>query len=171
MVACNLISDFGYSSAKGNKEGRDASVYIRFNSLITESVLSKKWRQVNYTAIMSENSYLGRWLRKQLGLKFIQADTTKTYTIKLSTIIQNSGIVPYSKKSQNLFALEKVLKDMDDIIRKYDIERIYGTDRGRILLDARITIYPTRDFMIEQIYGNQQNGLLNPSKMKKTPKC
>ena len=60
------MSDFGYSKGKADKGDRDASVYIRFNALITESVMSKKWRQVNYTAIMSESSYLGRWLRKQL---------------------------------------------------------------------------------------------------------
>ncbi len=125
VVACNLISDFGYSNKKGSQKDKDAYVYIRFNSLITESVMTKKWRQINYSSIMSEDSYLGRWLRKQLGLKFIQADTTKTYSIKLSTIIQNSGIVPYARKSDNLKSLVKILDTMDDIVRKYKVEPVH----------------------------------------------
>ena len=72
--------------------------------------------------------------------------------------------MPYSKKSQNLFALEKVLDSMSDIIQTYDVACIYGVNRGKVLLDAKITIVPTRQFMIEQIYGNRQNMLLKSKK-------
>jgi hypothetical protein len=58
--------------------------------------------------------------------------------------------------------LVKILDKMDDIVRKYEIDPVHWSERGRPLLDAKITIYPTRNFMIEQIYGNQQNILVNP---------
>ena len=99
VIACNLISDFGYSNKKGSNKDKDAYVYIRFNSLITESVMTKKWRQINYSSIMSEDSYLGRWLRKQLGLKFIQADTTKTYTLNFQPLFRIAGLFPMPEKA------------------------------------------------------------------------
>lgn len=98
--------------------------------MVTESVLNRQWRQIDYFAIMSEESYLGRWLRKQLSLRFTQADTVRPYgPIKLTTIIQNSGITSYARLSDNLKALINVLDDMRDIVESYQIEKIYHPDK------------------------------------------
>lgn len=90
------IADFGYFSdktrAKAPADIARATVYIRFNALISQAILSRGWRQINYERIMGADQYLVRWLRKILGLRFTYAALSKTFNIKLSTIIESSGV-------------------------------------------------------------------------------
>lgn len=50
------IADFGYFNDKNTKgahpDAAKATVYIRFNSLISQAILSRSWRQINYAAIL-----------------------------------------------------------------------------------------------------------------------
>jgi hypothetical protein len=98
-------------------------VFIRFNSLISQAILSRSWRQINYERILGADLYLVRWLRKILGLRFTYAAPNKTFNIKLSTIIENSGISLYGRMSDNLKAVEQALDVMRDSIDRYAIER------------------------------------------------
>ncbi|MBK9080470.1 MAG: hypothetical protein IPL91_15875 [Hyphomicrobium sp.] len=66
------IADFGYFSDKtvrdpANKDAAKATVYIRFNALISQAILSRSWRQINYDRIIGADMYLVRWLRKMRG--------------------------------------------------------------------------------------------------------
>lgn len=99
-----------------------------------------------------------RWLRKILGLRFTYAAPNKTFNIKLSTIIENSGISLYGRMSDNLKAVEQALAAMRDIVDRFAIEREFGvhsgTGKGRVLLDAKIIVWPTHAFCVEQIKTN-----------------
>ena len=59
---------------------------------------------------MGADLYLVRWLRKILGLRFTYAAPNKTYNIKLSTIIENSGVTLRDRLSDNLKAIEQALR-------------------------------------------------------------
>jgi hypothetical protein len=163
------IADFGTFNTKTardptNKDAAKATVYIRFNSLISQAILARSWRQINYDRIIGADLYLARWLRKLLGMRFTYAAPNKTFNIKLSTIIENSGVTLCQRLSDNLKQVEQALKAMPDVIDRYIIEKDFTvhapTGRGRVLADAKIVIRPTDDFSTQQIQTNVHECLL-----------
>lgn len=157
------IADYGFFSEKtprdpANRDAAKATVYIRFNALISQAILSRSWRQINYDRIIGADMYLVRWLRKMLGLRFTYAAPNKTFNIKLSTVIESSGVTLCQRLSDNLKQVEQALKLMTDIIDRYHVEKEFtvsaATGRGRVLADAKIIIRPTHAFSVEQIKTN-----------------
>jgi hypothetical protein len=155
------IADFGYfndKKATGNRDAGKATVYIRFNSLISQAILSRGWRQINYDRIIGADIYLVRWLRKLLSLRFVYAAPNKTFNIKLSTVIENSGVTLCQRLSDNLKQLEHALKAMPDVVARYHVEKEFTTHgttgRGRVLADAKIIMWPTQAFTVEQMKTN-----------------
>lgn len=164
------IADFGYFSDKtardpANKDAAKATVYIRFNALISQAILSRSWRQINYDRIIGADMYLVRWLRKMLGLRFTYAAPSKTFNIKLSTIIESSGVTLCQRLSDNLKQVEQALSAMSDVIDRYVVEKDFTvhapTGRGRVLADAKIIIRPTHAFSVEQIKTNVHESRLD----------
>lgn len=121
------IADFGAFNAKSaeaqaNNLGK-ATLYIRFNALISQAILSRSWRQINYERILSSDQFLVRRLRKLLSLRFTYAAPNKTFNILLSTIIENSGVTLYQRLSDNLKMVEKAVAAMPDVIDRIAIEK------------------------------------------------
>jgi hypothetical protein len=156
------ISDFGFFSdktrAKVNADIGRATVFIRFNVLISQAILDRSWRQINYERIMGADQYLVRWLRKILGLRFTYAAPSKTFNLKLSTIIESSGVSLYDRMSDNLKAVETALLAMPDIVARFHAEKSWGTHiktgKGRVLTDAKLIVRPTAMFCAEQMKTN-----------------
>jgi hypothetical protein len=126
------IADFGFFNEKSrlNKPadiGR-ATIYIRFNVLISQAILSRSWRQINYERIMGADQYLARWLGKILGLRFTYAAPNKTFNLKLSTIIESSGVSLYERMSDNLKAVSTALKSMPDVVNRFTVEKSYAVN-------------------------------------------
>ena len=159
------IADLGYFADKASRDAAKATVYIRFNTLISQAILARTWRQINYERIMDADTYLVRWLTKRLGLRFTYAAPSKSYNIKLSAIIEGSGITLYDRMSDNLKLVKRALDSMRDIIDRYAIDKeIVSNQRagkGRILADAKITIRPTHAFSIEQLKTNVHENRLD----------
>jgi len=173
------IADYGHFSEKARREAgsatdraapssskaANATIYIRFNALISQAILARSWRQINYERIMDADIYLVRWLTKMLGLRFTYAAPSKSFNIKLSTIIENSGITLYDRMSDNLKVVERALASMSEIVARYTIEKHLAanerTHKGRVLADAMITIWPTQAFAVEQIKTNAHENRLD----------
>lgn len=161
------IADYGYTNASKNAS-TTGTVFIRFNSLISSSVLARKWRQIDFDGIVQSRVYLARWLRKTLSLRYTQADTANAYNIKLSTIIQNSGITLYDRLSDNLKQVKDALDGLSDIVARYVIKPTYGktvTGKGRMLQDATVIIMPTKAFVSEMIVANKQQSLIKDARI------
>jgi hypothetical protein len=151
-----LISDFGHFNKEYDDSGKKATVYIRFNALISTAILKRNWRLLNYESVMKEESFLARWFRKRLALAFTYAQLGKSYNIKLSTIINSSGVSLYDQFRDNLAFVTKTLKELDIVERIHvekDFEMNPETKRKR-LKDALFVIYPTLAFSNEQIRAN-----------------
>jgi hypothetical protein len=163
------IADLGYFNDKKSRDAAKATVYIRFNTLISQAILSRSWRQINYERVMGADLYLVRWLTKMLSLRFVYAAPSKTYNIKLSTIIENSGVTLYDRLSDNLKLVERALSEMTDIVARYTIEKQIVRNelqgKGRILADAKIVIRPTTAFTIEQMKTNVHENRLDNARI------
>lgn len=152
-----LISDFGHFNKEYDENGKKATIYIRFNALISTAILKRNWRLLNYESVMKEESYLARWFRKRLSLMFVQAQLGKTYNIKLSTIINSSGISPYDEIRFNLAFVKKTLSELE-IVERFHIdkeEEVNPETKRKVMKDALFVIYPTLAFSNEQIRANQ----------------
>jgi hypothetical protein len=163
------IADLGYFNDKKSREAAKATIYIRFNTLISQAILSKSWRQINYERIMDADIYLVRWLTKMLSLRFTYAAPSKTYNIKLSTIIENSGITLYDRMSDNLKLVERALAAMHEVVARFTVEkqitRNERAGKGRALSDAKIVIWPTQAFTIEQMKTNVHENRLDTARL------
>ena len=99
------------------RTGKKATLYIRFNAMVSKSILARNWRAINYESVLKDESYLCRWFRKILSLKFTYASQTKTFNLKLSSIINLSGISPYGSIRDNLVQVKKALNSLDIVER------------------------------------------------------
>ena len=151
------IAEFGYfEKEKKDASGRRATLYIKFNSLVSKSILAKKWRQINYDQVMLDKDYLGRWFRKTLGLKFTYAVQNRSFNLLLSTVINLSGISPYGKITNNEAYVKRILDGMD-IVEKVIIQKKYAINpktKRKVLKDVLIEIFPTKEFIGGQIHSN-----------------
>ena len=67
-------------------------------------------------------------------------------------------MTPYDRMNDNLKAVVRAFKECEDIILKYDIEQreqINPKTKRKILFDAKITIWATKSFAVEQITTNE----------------
>lgn len=153
-----LFEGFTYirDKNKSKDSARDATLQIRLNQYVGKAILAKNWRQIGYNTVIEENSFLGRWFRKYLSLRFTQADATKTFNIRLSTVINHSGISPYKEVKDGLKFVKMTLDNLD-IVSKVTVEKVWEinpeTKRKR-LTDAKFIIWPSRGFIEEQIRAN-----------------
>ena len=152
------IADYGQFNDKTGKDIAKGTVYIRFNSLISQAILARSWRQINYARIIGADIYLVRWLTKMLGLRFTYAAPNKSFNIRLSTIIESSGVSLCARLSDNLKQVQQALAAMTEVVARYTVTKdfmVHGTTgRGRVLADAKIVIRPTDTFTKEQIKTN-----------------
>lgn len=159
------IADLGYFNDKASRDAAKATIYVRFNTLISQAILERSWRQINYDRIIGTDIYLARRLRKLFGLRFIYAAPSKTFNIKLSTIIEGSGITLRDRLSDNLKAVQQALDSMHDIVDRYTVEKEFGvhpeTRKGHVLTDAKIIIWPTEAFAKEQMKTNVHENRLD----------
>jgi hypothetical protein len=77
---------------------------------------------------MGADQYLARWLGKILGLRFTYAAPNKTFNLKLSTIIESSGVSLYERMSDNLKAVSTALKSMPDVVNRFTVEKSYAVN-------------------------------------------
>jgi len=136
--------------------GKKTKAYVKFNFLVTESIKSKTFRLLNYDKSMSYKHVLARWLHKRLSHNYIQASSHNTFSIKLSTIIRDSGVKQYPRISDNIIQLREALEEMKDkeVVLKYEIQNIL---EGRKIINAKITISPHESFVSDVIYANKRD--------------
>ena len=143
-----------------DRSGRNTTIYIKLNSLVAKAILAKSWRQIAYNDILQDDSYLGRWFRKLLGLRFTYAEFGRTsYNIKLSTIINLSGISPYERVQDNLKYVKRTLEGLDIVgaVKIEQIRRVNPETRRKAIVDARFIIYPSLDFAKQAKAVNAQS--------------
>ena len=161
--------EFGYVNrdAEEGRLDRNATIYIKLNSLVSKSILAKSWRQISYDGVMKERSFLGRCLRKTLALRFTQASLLKPYNIRLSTLVNNSGLTPFERVTDSLKYVRKILDGLD-LISHYDVKQHYEqsdeTGRKR-LVDATLLLFPSKTFVGEQMRVNAEHKRLQDAQI------
>ena len=90
----NMFETFGVANHNDNTQieydenySKKVIYFVRFNSLVSESVKNRTWRVINYEQCMSYKKNISRWLHKRISNMFLNARLEIPYNILLSTII------------------------------------------------------------------------------------
>jgi hypothetical protein len=104
---------------------------------------------------MSYRRVLSRWFHKRMSHLYRQANVANPYTIKLTTIIRDSGIQVKRLRK----ALEKVVEALEelqenDVLFCYEVEKEMDPKRKNKLIEARFILTPHPSFVSESIKAN-----------------
>jgi hypothetical protein len=133
-----------------------SELYISFNKLISKRILALDWRTFNYQEFMKVKTSFGRALFLRLNYRFQQADAIKGYHFKLSTLVKEGALLP-DEVIYNLRRVDDALEDCRYIISHFEAHRIHETNpqtNRQILVDYKVTVYPTQAFQQEQYRAN-----------------
>jgi len=143
----NIFEDVAFASSNTDMKDDNLS-YVSFNKMVTSSINKKEFRLYNYSKGISFKYILSRWLFKRISYNFRQASGENPYTIKVSTIIRDSGMRVYEKISNNIRQVEKAFTELEDnrVIKSYSGETIYDETRKNKIKDIKYVIYLTEEF-------------------------
>ncbi len=139
-----------YIESSGN-----AKCFVKFNPLVTDSIINLTFRQYNYQLGMSISSQLARYMHERMSHYWIQASADHPYTISLISYLEQSGRGLSKLMSDNIRAMTRALESLieHEIVSHYEQERL---KEGRKIIDVRYTIFPHEKFVKQMIQNNQR---------------
>lgn len=159
VVISSLFETVGLKTWEDWKgTGQKTKAFVRFNQLVTRSIKTGTFRQLNYSRSMGFVNVIARQLFKRMSHHFTQASISTKYEILLTTVIRDFGLTRYAQLRDNLRKVEIALKEMQqkDAILSYKIEPIFDVIRKNKLADARISIQPSFKFSAEMKLANKR---------------
>lgn len=172
ILSSSMFETLGLNSREDWKgTGSKTKAFVRFNSLVTESIKKGSFRQLDYEKAMSYSSVIARQLHKRMSHHFTQASITTRYEIKLSTIIRDFGLAEYERPSQNLAHVLKALDEMKEksVLLSYEVQKTLDHSNRNKLIDAKFILTPHPFFSGEARKINERHGRIErqlPSKEK-----
>lgn len=158
VLVSNLFETLGLQTREDWKDkGKKSRAFVRFNSLVTKSITSRTFRQLNYEKVMSYKNVIARQLHKRMSHHYVQASFTNPYHFLLSTIIRDFGLTQYAQLRDNLRDVQIALDEMVEkkVILSYDVEKILESSKRAKLLDAKFVLMPDPTFISEIISANR----------------
>jgi hypothetical protein len=136
----------------------DNKVVVMFHPLVTKSINEGTYRLINYEKLMRMKMPLSRWLHKRISHLFSQATIHNPYSIKLSTIVRDSGMKEYKTISERIRQVSKAINELikHDILSKFEIEK--ETEKNKIL-DAMFFLYVSDTFVADIKKANRVSNL------------
>ncbi len=158
VFVSNLFETLGLQTRDDWKAKEQKSrAFVRFNSLVTKSITSRTFRQLNYEKVMSYKNIVARQLHKRMSHHYIQASIVNPYHILLSTIIRDFGLTQYTQLRDNLRDVQTALDEMKEkkILLSYQVEKTLENSKRNKLIDAKFTLIPDPLFTSEIISANK----------------
>ncbi len=138
------------------KKPKDSQCYVAFNPLVTVSINQLTYRQFNYQTYMTFRSQLAQWFHKRLSHLYLQANLLSPYTIRMSTVVRDSGLVNGSRSPDKVRQINDALKELaqKNIIMSVRLHKEYGKQRK--LLEVTYTLTPGQEFVREIKKANKR---------------
>lgn len=161
VLISSLFETLGLQSREDWKnKGERSKAFVRFNTLVTESIKRGTFRQLNYDKAMSYRSVIARQLHKRMSHHYTQASIAHPYHILLSTIIRDFGLAEYDTPKHNLRNVKKAIEEMktSDILLNYKIEPTHDPNNRNKFIDAKLILVPHPSFVSEVMQANKRHG-------------
>jgi len=159
VLVSNLFETVGLQTRESWKgTGQKTRAFVRFNALVSKSIQSRTFRQINYEKVMSYKTVIARQLHKRMSHHYIQASISNPYHILLSTIIRDLGLTLYDRLRDNLRDVQIALDEMKlkDVLLSYKIEKVLENSKRNKLLDAKFILIPNPAFAGEVTRANKR---------------
>ncbi|WP_211831053.1 plasmid replication protein [Kistimonas asteriae] len=166
LVDSGFFEAVGLVSRKDFDLDRSALCYVRFNPLVSESILKVSYRRYNYQRSMKIASPLALYIYKRMSLYFTQAAENIPYTRSLVSLFSQSPRGLSQRMGDNIRAMNNALDALINckVVARYELEKI---KEGRKVIDVRYKIYTHEEFIQQQKSGNKvKRDILN--KMEET---
>lgn len=131
------------------KSKGEARCFVRFNPLVTTSIVNDSWRRYNYKVAMSIRSSLARFLYKRLSHYWVQAAPEAPYTFRMINFLEQTPRGVTSQMSHNIRAMNQALDALikQSVLTHYEEDRLMDPKRRNKVLDIRYTLYPHSEFI------------------------
>jgi hypothetical protein len=148
VVNENDSADFEKIAEKQESYSKNVTYFVRFNSLVSESIKNKTWRLINYEQCMFYRKAVSRYLHKRISEMFRTDNISLPYNIMLTTIITGSGMTEYKQIGDSIIQVKKCLDEMVGVgsVEEYEIERVYSEERKNKIIDVKFLIYVAKSF-------------------------
>jgi len=159
VLVSNLFETVGLQTRESWKgTGQKTRAFVRFNALVSKSIQSRTFRQINYEKVMSYKTVIARQLHKRMSHHYIQASISNPYHILLSTIIRDLGLTLYDRLRDNLRDVQIALDEMKlkDVLLSYKIEKFLENSKRSKLLNAKFILIPNPMFAGEVTRANKR---------------
>jgi hypothetical protein len=142
------------------KNPTETRCYVQFHPFITQCLSQLTYRQFDYGMYMRYRYRLSRWLHKRLAHNYVQASMLTPYTIRLSTILRDSGTQESAQNYNNPRSVERALDELHDekILLAITKETLRGPRKR--LVDIKYTLLPTVEFVTEIKRANRRTTIL-----------
>ena len=134
--------------------------YVQFHSLVTHCMSCLTYRQFDYDAHMRYTHRLSRWLHKRLAHNYTQAGFLHPYTIRLSTILRDSGTYQSPRAHNNARQVDEALTELKEEQILLSIQKDTVRGQRNSLVDITYTLLPTIEFIDEVKKANRRTTLL-----------
>jgi len=158
VLVSNLFETLGLQTRDDWKDqGNKSRAFVRFNSLVTKSITSRTFRQLNYEKVMSYKNVIARQLHKRMSHNYLQASIANPYHFLLSTIIRDFGLTQYAQLRDNLRDVQIALDEMVEkkVLLSYKAEKVLENSKRAKLLDTKFVLLPDPSFVNEIIGANR----------------
>lgn len=158
VLVSNLFETLGLQTREDWKDQDNRSrAFVRFNSLVTKSITSRSFRQLNYEKVMSYKNVIARQLHKRMSHHYVQASVANPYHFLLSTLIRDFGLTQYAQLRDNLRDVQIALDEMIQkrVLLSYKVEKVLENSKRAKLLDAKFVLLPDPLFTSEIIGANK----------------
>lgn len=159
VLVSNVFETLGLQTRESWKgTGQKSRAFVRFNALVTKSIKSRTFRQINYEKVMSYKTVIARQLHKRMSHHYVQANITIPYHILLSTIIRDFGLTQYSRLRDNLRDVQIALDEMKEInvLLSYKVEKVLENSKRSKLIDAKFILVPDPRFAVDVTRANKR---------------
>lgn len=163
ILVSNLFETLGLQTRDDWKDrGQRARAFVRFNSLVTQSIKSRTFRALNYEKTMSYKSVIARQLHKRMSHHYTQASITHPYHIMLSTIIRDFGLTHYDRLRDNLRDVQSALNEMKEkrVLNSYQVQKTIDQKNRNKLIDAKFILMPDINFVAEATQTNKRQAYI-----------
>ena len=156
VIAATIFPTLMHASrAQWQRDPKDTKCYVKFHPLVTVSVEELSYRELNYETLMKLDRLLSHYLFNRLSHLYVQADYDKPYSILLSTLLRDAGMVSSPQPSDNVKRVRRSLQELkDQNVILFWSEEITRGDNNRII-DVKFSLVPSPQFKDDAIQANQ----------------
>lgn len=172
-----ITSDKGDIEYKGNilialalvKRGNGGTkCFCSLNPLVSNAIKQLKFRKYDYSKCIQYQMPISRYLHKRISHYYKQAGMENAYTIRLSTLLNDSGHSMHENITRNQERIKTSLDELveKDTVKKYTIEPIKTKNVKMKIIDYKIQIIPSESLMSDIISANTKE-MKNNTLLKK----